>query len=139
MKRYPTLQPLSRDHHWLLMVCRDGRWWAAGDRRGPTEAELVERVEEILPLLWRHLELEERVLWPACRPFLDESIGLAALEAEHEELRRRLPEAVAAQDGAGLVAVLKMLHDHIRTEERVLFEAIQGCVPNEVLDSFSFE
>lgn len=138
MKRHPTLKPLSREHHLFLMLCRDARWLAAGDPRAPTEAVFIEGVEGILPLLWRHFEQEEGQLWPACRAWLDESISFDRLQAEHDEIRRQLPTALAARDVAGMVVLLELLHDHIRTEERVLFEVIQARVPAGVLNSFSF-
>ena len=76
-----------------------------------------------------HFEVEERVLFPAVRPFLDSGDLIDRLVSEHrvmEDLVRRIAEAGDEERISLLKEFGEMLHRHIRAEERQLFQQIQA-------------
>lgn len=128
--RHPALRPLSREHMGGLVQARNLVRAAEGDAAARRRA-----VDDFVGV-WRaeirdHFDDEERLLLPLT--------GDAALRerllAEHATLRDLAarcegePDAVAAD--AGLVRRIgELLHDHIRWEERVYFEAVQREHPD---------
>lgn len=129
MKRIPALQPLSREHQPALALALHAQKAAAGDPRYPVDemrrAVLARFPAEIEP----HFQVEENDLLP-----LLEQAGEAALaartRAEHAAIR-------AAFAGIDNVAVLghfgELLEQHVRFEERVLFETAQQILSPEAL------
>ncbi len=127
LKRYPSLQPLSRDHHHGLLLC-----WKI--RTGLSKGAAPERVkayadwffaEQLLP----HFELEERYAFPLLgdkeHPMVKRALR------EHRRLRRLF---TANNDLAkNLNLIEKELTAHIRYEERVFFEAVQAVASPEQL------
>lgn len=132
LKRHPALQPLSREHMSGLIQARNLQRSADGgahERQGAVDAFVRAWEGEIRA----HFEDEERLLLPLTgRPELRDR-----LLTEHDVLRslaercRREPEAIAS-DGAIMGRIGRMLHDHIRWEERVFFESIQRERPEEL-------
>lgn len=130
--RAPSLVPLSRDHHEALIQAlwlrrRAGRPEAA-------RAFLVFHRAE----LEGHMADEEDVVLPAALP--SDPAGVARIRDEHGELRRLaglLEAALAADDEiAGTMADLaRLLHDHVRYEERVFFMNVQSALGGEALDA----
>ena len=89
-------------------------------RRSPALAEAE---------LLGHFRVEEEILFPAVRPFLRSGALLDSLIAEHrvmEDLIRRIAGATDEDRIPLLKRFGEVLHGHIRTEERQLFEEIQG-------------
>jgi hemerythrin-like domain-containing protein len=73
------------------------------DAGGPERAAVLERLERTLGMLEEHHELEERAVFPHVRRFEPEMV--TQLEAQHEEVRRRLGttgNALAVVRGAGI-------------------------------------
>ena len=133
LKRHPALRVLSREHMGGLIQARNLTMAADGDLAARTRA-----VEGFVNA-WRteireHFGDEERLLLPlAGSPELR-----ARLLSEHRDLRafadRCETEPRAAAEDADFVRRLgSMLHDHIRWEERIFFEAVQREQP-EALD-----
>lgn len=126
MKRHAALLQLSREHHIALKLARLARF-AADSGHALAIAEAAEKIvgifaNEIEP----HFQAEESVLLPALS-----AAGAGELVdrvlAEHAELRdlnRHFDEA----DSASLARFATLLHDHVRFEERELFETAQDLL-----------
>lgn len=127
MKRHKTLQPLSREHQRGLVLAKRLRD-AAGGGREKRQRALAAFTRAWSEELMGHFADEERIVGP-----------LVSLEmrnrllAEHAQLRTLAGEAAApgaAEDQAFVERVGQTLHDHIRWEERELFEAAQETAPD---------
>lgn len=125
LKRHEALQPLSREHMSGLVQARN---LTRACVRGPSEraAAVAGFVHAWRTEIREHFDDEERLLLPACtRVDLRER-----LLSEHRALRdlaercESAPGAVAG-DPALMRGLGALLHDHIRWEERVFFEALQ--------------
>jgi hemerythrin-like domain-containing protein len=122
LHRHPALQPLSREHYNGL---RQARALAQSAEKGAQER--VQAVQDFLQA-WHteiaaHFHDEERLLIP----LLDESDRQRLLN-EHALLRQFAEQCAAAGDDPPPALVGQfgiLLRDHIRWEERQLFEAVQ--------------
>ncbi len=136
MKRHPALIPLSRQHHDALAL---GVFIERGLRE--PDAVVLERLREQALDLWElelrgHFEVEESVLFPAVRENLGDPEVVDRLVREHREIGAAIAALrTAATDtlGAGLRSLREILVGHVRTEERVLFEAVQASVGEAAL------
>ena len=125
-RRHESLIPLSREHHYALMLClrirrglrqhkEDAAWLAL------TARDAVSFFEgDLIP----HFEAEEAVLFPAMREFSGTSELIRELLDEHRELGG-LVEQLRRPEGVRLAGPLNgfadLLEAHIRREERSLF------------------
>ena len=127
LKRYPSLQPLSRDHHHGLLLC-----WKI--RTGLSKGAAPERVkayadwffaEQLLP----HFELEERYAFPLLGDKEHPMVKRASRE------HRRVKRLFTANDDLAkhLSLIEEELTAHIRYEERVLFTELQSVATPEQL------
>jgi quercetin dioxygenase-like cupin family protein len=114
MKRHPALVPLSHDHQHGLVQARRLQ---QGDTDG--FAEFFQRD------LARHFRQEEETVFPLLAEAGVEPPELARALLDHQRIRA----GVARPDAA----LGELLAEHIRLEERVLFETIQRVVPEERL------
>ena len=132
MKRSEALQPLSRDHHRALEAALKLK------RAGDGDADRVAR--EFLEF-WHehgslHFRVEEEVLLPGAAPEVDPTDErVVRVLTDHVEIRRR---AGALEDGAGVSSAElnelgRILDDHVRHEERVLFPLIEERLDAEAL------
>ena len=130
LKRREELQALSEDHHNALVIALRCRRLAAGSfdvDRAEYWASVVEFYAlQIVP----HFEVEETYLLPALRALGETEMAERILE-EHERLRAMIGDAVP--DDSTLNAFGQLLDDHIRYEERVVFEATQDRMAPELL------
>src|SRR5688572_23991459 len=118
MKRSPALAGLSRDHHRALdAALRLTR--AEAD----TLPEAVKHFREFFAAHGdRHFQIEESVLVPALPPEDSEWTALCdRMAAEHAELRGLARDI---QDVDAARALGERLRDHVRFEERELFEVL---------------
>ena len=129
MLRDKSLIPLSHQHqHALAMCVRLERTLAKGD------ADLNAWQEEIVSM-WEseirfHFEAEERVLFPAAEKYASILPLVKHLLSEHRTLRDFFASArVGHLDAAALKTFGETLSQHIRTEERQLFEECQRQMP----------
>jgi len=133
MLRDKSLIPLSHQHqHALAMCVRLDRALAKGD------ADLDTWQDEIAGI-WEsevrfHFQAEEQFLFPAAQKYASLQQLAQQLIAEHTTLRDFFARAKARQMGAvALKSFGETLSQHIRTEERQLFEEVQRQMPAEEL------
>lgn len=137
MRCHPSLIPLSHDHHQGLTLALRCRKQALG-RIKPTGIQgLRDRADEVkgffLKNLERHLEAEEKILFPMMNSFIPESQALIRdLLEEHREMRAA---ARKLEGDAGLAKSLfdfgDLLERHIRREDRKLFPLFEKYVTQE--------
>ena len=134
MLRDPSLIPLSRDHHNALALCVQIRR-ALNSAETEDPASLARYAISFFdgPMI-RHFQQEEQVLFPvasgyeALRPLVDELLREHASIACIVDLLRSEPKP------AHLSTFAEQVHDHVRKEERVLFEQAQSFLTREELD-----
>ncbi len=132
LHRDPSLIPLSHQHqHGLAITVFIDRGLKADSSREKA-LELAGKVARLAEVeLLGHFQVEESVLFPAVRPFLENDELLDALIAEHRVMEA-LVQRIAAAGDQERIPLLKqfgeVLHRHIRSEERQLFQEIQVCL-----------
>lgn len=125
MLRDKNLIPLSHQHQHALALC------VRIERASPiAEADLPVWQAEIALFFENeikfHFAAEEDILFPAACQFGELTSLVKELISEHAELRREFNDAVAKEMSAGhLKAFASRLSNHIRKEERRLFESLQ--------------
>lgn len=128
MQRIEPLRRLSSEHHTGLVIARRARELArnAPDAREAAWADLKQRfADELEP----HFKLEERGLLPALLA-AGEGVLVERTLAEHLRMRA-LIDAGGPED---LGAFAEALADHIRFEEKELFETAQRVLGTEALE-----
>ena len=130
LHRDPSLIPLSHQHqHGLAITVLIDRGLKADPSREKA-LELAGKVARLAEVeLLGHFQVEERVLFPAVRPFLKNDELLDALIAEHRVMETLVQSIVTADDQERIPFLKQfagVLHRHIRTEERQLFQEIQA-------------
>jgi len=139
MKRHPALAELSREHHHELSLAR-GLRRAASE---PAEQRLEVAsgyVAQFFGPTADHFRHEEEVVFPVYARHAGATQLVARILHEHMELNGlarelRAQVAVGAVEPATLEALGTLLHDHVRLEDRVLFEDIQRVVPSAQLEA----
>jgi hemerythrin-like domain-containing protein len=131
MLRDKNLIPLSHQHQHALAVC------VRIDRSSPVpfadldawQAEVVQHFESEIRI---HFEAEEKVLFPAAHSF-DELVPLVEeLLRDHSALREGFTAAERnAMSVLELSAFAQRLSEHIRKEERQLFQRLQELLTQE--------
>ena len=129
-RRQDSLIPLSRQHHYALVLCLrinrglktnggDINWLRSQSRKATQFFE-----SDLVP----HFQAEEAVLFPAMSAMLNAAQLLSSLLDEHKNIReqigllRRLEmEREPAVIAKALIDLASMLEAHIRKEERQLF------------------
>ena len=126
MKRHAALQQLSRDHHKALKLARQA-CFASDSGHAIAIAEAAQTINALFPeLLEEHFRTEESSLLPA----LDAAGGgelVQQILAQHAELRA-LNQQLETPDGGTLARFGKLLNDHVRFEEREVFETAQALL-----------
>jgi hemerythrin-like domain-containing protein len=132
MLRDKNLIPLSRQHQHALALC------VRIDRASPIadsdldvwQAEISQKFRAEIGL---HFSAEETVLFPAARAFREMNPLVEELLSDHTWLRDRFADAEARKLSAEeITAFARRLSDHIRREERELFERLQQLIkPDE--------
>ncbi len=141
LKRHPSLQDLSRDHHTALIYARKLRRSAQGEENAGSPAEVAKRFLQFWDQEARlHFREEEEVLLPiyACHVLPSQDEKVQQMLDDHAwfrdavlELRRKLSTGENLKDLLGEVG--QRLQDHVRMEERELFERIQDVLTPEDL------
>ena len=135
MLRNKNLIPLSRQHHHALALCvRLDRSIQAGDvDLEAWQAEIQQQFESEIAV---HFAAEEEVLFPAAANFPDMQTLVQELVAEHAVLRNYFAHASARElDAQNLAYFGDKLAQHIRKEERQLFEAMQRVMTSKQMEA----
>ncbi len=141
MKRHASLVPLSRDHHFGLIMAQRLILGRATNPRADWPADRAQQVPRLIEFfetdLRSHFEIEEAHVFPAAGGSLaDGDRQVAALIADHEAMRAMI-RGFEADPASGLDERLPafgyLLKAHIHREERGLFERMQAaCGPAEL-------
>lgn len=137
VKRHPALVPLSEQHHHELAHARR-LLRAAG--AGPEERLVASAyVDAFFTETVGHFRREEEILFPLYLRHAGLTPVLERILREHMELHG-LVRALRAEAAAGnivpetLRTLGDLLYDHVRVEERELFEEIERIVPAAELE-----
>ena len=127
IKRHEALKDLSRDHHHGLLLCWKIR---TGFSKGIAEDRIKSYVdwfftEHLMP----HFEEEEKYIFPILG---DNNDLVKRALAEHRRLIRLFTDTENATKS--LHRIEEELEQHIRFEERVLFNEIQQVATKEQLE-----
>ena len=136
MKRHKTLIPLSQDHHNGLMLAQLIKEGAPEYRGLPTD---VEGKVNYLRESWQkeiepHFKNEENILFAEIYgKNQDIDLIIDELKSEHQKLERLIGEIEISKDVQRLLSSIGfLLENHIRKEERLLFEKIQFLLAEEL-------
>jgi len=137
MKRHPSLQPLSREHHRALLYWRELDQQLGSPRSAGLRTAASSLQQYWNPRFASHMADEEHVLLGALpgamRSRLLDEHGLLRLLLCSLNDRLDPGGPLALDDLASLAATLRA---HIRWEERVLFPYLQCHVPADELRSW---
>lgn len=131
MKRHPSLQPLSDDHHRALVLARRLRRTSTGMDATVLGALAREVRREFDEDLEPHFRVEERRLLPALEGRGEGRLAAQTLE-DHARLRA-LVHGVWSEATAQTLGGL--LERHVRFEERVLFPEAESVLSEAELAS----
>ncbi len=137
MKRIAALKSLSMEHHQGLTLARAARAAAKMDPDGPEQQEIWYRLEaHVTDVLESHFEIEETVLASALSALNDPHITalLERMYQEHAALRALLSPG-GPRTAEQLTHAGELLSQHIRFEERELFELAQTRLDQHALDA----
>jgi hemerythrin-like domain-containing protein len=134
MRRDSSLIPLSRQHHNGLALGVLTSRSLRKDASAANVARLARRAVDRYDLEFaNHFEIEEQLLFPAVANSLGELPLLAELVAQHREVERLIEQLRKAPSAELLEKVCGLLTEHIRREERELFEMAQAGLPETIL------
>ena len=127
IKRIEALRPLSREHHQGLLLA-----WKI--RTGFSKGISVERIKKYVNWFYEnhlipHFEIEENLIFPILGE-TNELVNLALIQ--HKKLRQLFTKNDSVTET--LQQIEKELTNHIRFEERVVFNAIQNIAAKNQLD-----
>ena len=141
MRRHESLVPLSRDHHFGLIMAQQLILGRATNPRADWPTERAQQVPRLLAFfesdLRAHFDIEEAHVFPAAgRDLADGGRQVQALLADHDAMRAMIrgfeADPVSELDER-LPAFGHVLKAHIHKEERQLFEQMQtACAPGEL-------
>jgi hypothetical protein len=126
MQRSPLLQPLSREHHQALKLAKRCAHAAASGEAEQVAQACEVALQAFAAELEPHFRVEERELLIDLRT----DVGLALVQrtqAEHRVLRE-LCTGLQRREGVALAEFSKLLHAHVRFEERELFLFIEALL-----------
>jgi hemerythrin-like domain-containing protein len=141
VKRHPGLAELSREHHQELVLARSLKR-AAGAAPQERLTAAASYVEQFFGPTAAHFRREEEVVFPVYVRHAGQTALVDRILREHMELHGLALE-LRAHVAAGevpsetLAALGSLLYDHVRLEERELFEEIQRVVPDAELEALA--
>lgn len=139
MKRHPSLIPISRQHHTMLLLAQLLKKNAPDYRGLPTtlEGKATYALDLYNNLIQSHFALEEEKLI-AFIEIEDAEIQVLIQEILHEhQLMKNQFVLIENQiyDLESLHELGQLLDDHIRKEERIFFQKLQAILSEEELQA----
>lgn len=138
MKRHESLQPLSRQHHEALILAQLIKKGAPEYKGLPTtlEGKREYTLNKFREILVHHFEAEELILIPFILGISKEIDELAERVIEEHQQIASLIESIRLEIEIedNLDKLGHLLSNHIRLEERRLFESIQNKLPEDKLN-----
>ncbi|WP_318271482.1 hemerythrin domain-containing protein [Sphingobacterium cellulitidis] len=127
LKRHPALRPLSKEHHFSLLIC-----WKI--RRGLELNIDPSRIAKYLIYSWenhlsKHFQIEEDYVFPVLSS--SNKLILDAI-ADHKTLKRLI--FTENHNIKSLNRIEEKLESHIRMEERQLFPLIQSVATDSQME-----
>lgn len=127
IKRHEAIRPYSREHHHGLLLC-----WKI--REGLKHNVAVDRIKKYADFLWKtqiepHFEAEEKYMFPVLG---DDHKMIQKAKKEHLRLASLFNDYTDVLDS--IEAIQIELDEHIRFEERILFNEIQKVATKEELE-----
>jgi hemerythrin-like domain-containing protein len=138
VRRHPALVPLSQEHQHELAHAR--RLLRAADAEPEQRlAAASTYLDAFFAETVEHFRREEEILFPLYLRHAGSTPILERILREHMQLRglaRALQAAAAAGEipPQALRRLGELLHDHVRVEERELFQEIERIVPAAELE-----
>jgi hemerythrin-like domain-containing protein len=139
-KRHPSLKDLSRDHRKILKQAKAVQWSANSDCRAQQLADVLKAFQTLWTTqIQLHVRQEEEILIPFClrhdgsfQPLSRQMLTDHGWLRDHfDQLSPDTPELVAAFG--------HKLREHIRFEERMVFEHIQAMLPASELSALGVQ
>lgn len=126
IKRHEAIKPYSREHHHGLLLC-----WKI--REGLKHEVALDRIKKYAYFLWEtqiepHFIAEEKYMFPVLG---DEHEMIQQAKKEHKRLAALFNDNTNVLES--LQAIQTELDNHIRFEERILFNKIQEVATKEEL------
>ena len=120
IKRDPRIHRLSHDHRQILA-------FALRIKKGVQRKAALETMYEYIQYFWQailnpHLQFEEEYLFAL---FASEDPGIRKALAEHQQIRGLIKIPQEDFTIHHCTALYTLIHDHVRLEERVLFNQFQ--------------
>jgi hemerythrin-like domain-containing protein len=135
MLRDSALIPLSHDHQHALALCvltdRALAATGAAESVAPQARRILEQFDSEIR---DHFEFEEQVLFPALETFPSASNLVAELTMEHRRIVSIVDSLRLRSDRSVIQEFCQVLGQHVRKEERLLFEEAQRLLSREQLD-----
>ena len=143
MKRHHALVKLSRDHYHGLLLAQQIKTGAAPYKGYPTDLEgkITFLFSEYEQKLKPHFALEENVLFPMAAKKSEELSTLVnELIKEHRQLFSMIENVPRSKDQPqALNEIGVLLEQHIRKEERKLFEMVQQTFSEEEIKVLEYK
>lgn len=139
MQRDKALIPLSQQHHDALALC------VYIERAARTGHLDLDHWNREVAAAWEreirwHFQSEEEIVFPAAQAVAELQPLIGELLLDHKQLRETFAAAEQnrlTQDQ--LLGFRQLLHDHVRKEERRLFEMMQLKLPADVMKKMGAE
>jgi len=136
-RRHESLIPLSREHHYGLLVCL--RIHRGLEDHKTDMVWLSDRAEKVIRFfetdLRPHFEAEEQIVFPVMTGMAEASATVKELIEEHRNLVRLVDRpAVGVEAPPLLREFADRLEAHIRKEERVLFPCYEQKISPKEAD-----
>ena len=134
MLRNPALIPLSQQHHNGLSLCVLTERAVQADRTIGNVGKLARRAVDRYEIeLSNHFAIEEEVLFPLIEKHLEKMPIIAELISDHRDMEAMIGRLRTDPSTELLQDFCARLAQHIRREERDLFEQVQQRLPEDAL------
>ncbi len=130
VKRHNAIAPLSRDHHAALVFALRLK---NGVIKGADTGELAAYVSHFwFHHLVPHFRDEEEVFFPeSAHPLINRALD------EHVRIKALVDNIAVKPDGETMLALSKLLNEHVRFEERTLFNALEKDIKPENMEKIA--